>query len=67
MTIEQSNEVALNKTILIKEIKQKSQIQGILKHDTKKLEDLASYYTELKKFVCVVSPEYFKEKKTKDV
>ncbi|MCC6271329.1 MAG: hypothetical protein IT190_08635 [Microbacteriaceae bacterium] len=67
MTIEQSNDIAHRKTVLIKEIKNKSQIQGILKHDTKKLEDLASYYSELKKFLNLISPDYFREKKAKDM
>ncbi len=66
-TVDQANKVAKKKTALIKEIKAKGQVQGLLKHDTKKLEDLASYYTELKRFLTVVSPDYFKEKKMRDV
>lgn len=66
-TVEQANKVAKKKTALIKEIKAKGQVQGLLKHDTKKLEDLASYYTELKRFLTVVSPDYFKEKKLRDM
>lgn len=67
LTIEQSNEVAKKKTALVKEIKQKSQFQGVLKHETKKLEDLAAYYGELKEFLEDVSPDYFKEKKNRDM
>lgn len=67
LTIEQSAEISHKKSLLTKEIKSKSQIQGILKHDTKKLEELTLYYSKLKNFIYSVSPDWFKEKKTKEV
>lgn len=67
LTIEQSNEITKKKTALVKEIKSKSLLQGLLKHDTKKLEDLTAYYSELKEFLMDVSPDYFKEKKARDM
>jgi hypothetical protein len=67
LTIDQSNEIIKKKTALVKEIKAKSQLQGIIKHDTKKLEDLTAYYSELKEFLIDLSPDYFKEKKARDM
>lgn len=64
-TNDQATEVTQKKMYYIKEIKTQSQIQAILKNETKKLEDLADSYSELQEFLTVISPDYFREKKIK--
>jgi hypothetical protein len=66
-TMEKCTSLTAKKLNLVKEIKNKAQIQGILKNENKKLEDLANYFSELKHFLDEISPDFFKEKKIADL
>lgn len=62
--LEKSTTITWKKQQLTKEIKLKGQIQSELKHETKKLEETVLYYSDLKRFLNEISPEFYKDKKS---
>lgn len=58
----ESAQLELRKQEILKEIKNKSMIQSTLKYETKKLEETALYYSELRDFIDQICPKQIKEK-----